>query len=229
MPNFEIVVRSKPTDSFRVAKIRGAYDLNDEEIVETFTGEIYLTSNWTVGAIVGPSGSGKTQILRHLWPSQCDKRYRWSAASFVDDFKAGDDDRLFSLLHRVGMGSIPSWLKSYSVLSMGERMRVDLARQLWEGEDIVVCDEFTSTVDRQIARIACVAVRKAIAQSGKRLIVASCHSDFLPWLKPDWLFSTTEMKQSKKVGRGSRCDSWSAKSTAKRGDFSGDITISLTI
>lgn len=54
---------------------------------------------------------------------------------------------------------------------------------------IVVCDEFTSVVDRTVARMASAAVSKAI-RSGKlnrRLVAVTCHDDVLAWLEPDWV------------------------------------------
>lgn len=54
---------------------------------------------------------------------------------------------------------------------------------------VVVCDEFTSVVDRTVARLASVAVSKAI-RSGKldrRLVAVTCHDDVLAWLQPDWV------------------------------------------
>jgi GNAT superfamily N-acetyltransferase len=53
---------------------------------------------------------------------------------------------------------------------------------------LVVFDEFTSVVDRTVAKVASAAVAKAIrgGQIAARLVVVSCHSDILPWLAPDW-------------------------------------------
>src|SRR5262249_47852713 len=52
-----------------------------------------------------------------------------------------------------------------------------------------VFDEFTSVVDRQVARIASAAIARAIRKQHipARLVVVSCHSDILEWLEPDWV------------------------------------------
>lgn len=97
------------------------------------------------------------------------------------------------MFYSVGFGSVPSWLKPYSVLSNGEKVRADLARAMLE-KDFIVFDEFTSVVDRQVAKVASIAIHKAIKRLEKKFIAISCHYDILEWLEPDWVFDTNEMK-----------------------------------
>jgi GNAT superfamily N-acetyltransferase len=53
------------------------------------------------------------------------------------------------------------------------------------------CDEFTSVVDRSVAKSCCWAVQKFIRKNKLTGIVfASCHHDILEWLEPDWCFDT---------------------------------------
>jgi GNAT superfamily N-acetyltransferase len=57
-----------------------------------------------------------------------------------------------------------------------------------DARPIVACDEFTSTVDRQVGRICSAAVARAIrsgAISG-RFVAITCHYDVAEWLEPDW-------------------------------------------
>ena len=72
-------------------------------------------------------------------------------------------------------------------------MRVDLARALLE-KDKICFDEFTSVVDRQVAKTACIAINKAIKKTNKQFIAVSCHYDILDWLQPDWVFDTNKMQ-----------------------------------
>jgi hypothetical protein len=111
---------------------------------------------------------------------------------------------MLRVLVGVGLGSVPSWLKPYAVLSGGERFRADLARALLSAaRPIVVIDEFTSSLDRTIARTTAAAVARLVRRGlrgegpevggqksdGKatRLVAVTCHSDILPWLAPDWV------------------------------------------
>jgi hypothetical protein len=52
---------------------------------------------------------------------------------------------------------------------------------------MVLIDEFTSVVDRQVAQITSHAVQKYIRASNKQFVAASCHYDIIPWLNPDWI------------------------------------------
>ena len=119
--------------------------------------------------------------------------------------------RLFTA---VGFGSPPSWVKPYQVLSGGEQFRCDLARGLAEAACGVQCvegevnsnhpaphtphstphpllafDEFTSVVDRNVARAVSAAVSRGIrsGQIGCRFAAITCHYDVTDWLEPDWV------------------------------------------
>jgi GNAT superfamily N-acetyltransferase len=54
---------------------------------------------------------------------------------------------------------------------------------------LVVFDEFTSVVDRNVARIASAAIAKGIKQDRirARFVAVTCHYDVTEWLEPDWV------------------------------------------
>ncbi len=55
--------------------------------------------------------------------------------------------------------------------------------------DIVAFDEFTSVVDRNVARVVSAAIAKGI-RSGRiacRFVAVTCHYDVTEWLAPDWV------------------------------------------
>jgi GNAT superfamily N-acetyltransferase len=56
-------------------------------------------------------------------------------------------------------------------------------------QPIVVFDEFTSVVDRQVAQIGSAAIAKAIRsdQIPRRFVAVTCHYDVCEWLEPDWV------------------------------------------
>ena len=230
MRNFDVTVESKPSKSYRVNRVRSQYDLRAETITERFTGSLDIDEDWGIGVITGPSGSGKSSIARQLWPAEMAiKPGPWKSASVVDDLPGEDDENIFRTLHRVGFGSIPSWLKPFGVLSMGEQMRVETAWRLLTPDPVVVVDEFTSTVDRDIARFACIAIRKAIMESGKKFVAVSCHRDFIEWLAPDWVLDTKDMTFTKKAnGPISICGSRLGGVLPGSGICSVGITISRT-
>ena len=68
MQSFDIIKKSTPSNTFRVAAIKGTFDLQNEIIEERFVGQIDLDYDWQIGLIVGNSGTGKTTIAKELFP-----------------------------------------------------------------------------------------------------------------------------------------------------------------
>lgn len=168
MQDFDIVKRSQPGESFRVKSVMGTYDIQTNVAEEHFRGSLDLDFDWNIGLIVGRSGSGKTTIARELFGDNIISGYEYTHESILDDMPKGASVEEISMaLTSVGFASPPSWLKSYSVLSNGEKMRCDLARAILEKRDLFAFDEFTSVVDRNVAKIASLAMQKAIRRGGR--------------------------------------------------------------
>lgn len=150
---------------------------------------------WQIGLLVGPSGSGKSTLLRECFGAPTE--YAWTAPAVVDDFaKTLTMDEISAVCQAVGFNTIPAWMRPYRVLSNGERFRVELARRLVEtpADRPIVVDEFTSVVDRQVAKIGAHAVQKAIRRTpGRQFVAATCHYDVIDWLQPDWLLEPATM------------------------------------
>jgi ABC-type lipoprotein export system ATPase subunit/GNAT superfamily N-acetyltransferase len=138
-----------------------------------------------IGLIVGASGSGKSTLLKALGGED---EIQWHRNRTVASHFASAADATERLCG-VGLNSIPSWAKPFHVLSTGEKFRANLARALRDGACV---DEFTSTVDRNVAAATSRAVSRLIRAKGiKRVVFASCHYDIIEWLEPDWVFDTT--------------------------------------
>ena len=193
MPHFDIVRKNSVKNTFRVSKIEADFDIKPEHSHEHFEGNIEIPEKWNIGVIVGGSGTGKTTIAKEIFGDQYITDFQYSADSVIDDMPKTDIDNITKMFYSVGFGSVPSWLKPYNVLSNGEKMRVDLARAMLE-RDFVVFDEFTSVVDRNVAKTACIAINKAIKKTDKKFVAISCHYDILDWLQPDWVFDTNKMQ-----------------------------------
>jgi len=194
MQTFDIVRKSQPKKSFRVASIIGKFDLQSEEVVEQFTGQFDIPEQWNVGLIVGKSGTGKTTIAKELFENAYITDYTYTADCILDDMPTDCSvEQITSMFNAVGFSSPPSWLKPYSALSNGQKMRVDLAHSLLLNKELIVFDEFTSVVDRQVAQIGSFAVQKAIRKQDKKFIAVTCHHDVEDWLLPDWVFNTDTM------------------------------------
>lgn len=143
-----------------------------------------IPKKFKIGVIVGSSGSGKTNILKKFGQEESPI---WTPnKSIISHFENPDEG--INKLSSVGFNSIPSWYKPYHVLSNGEKFRADLARKLKTG---AVIDEYTSVVDRTVAKAASMALSRYIKNNDvENIVLATCHQDIVDWLEPDWVINT---------------------------------------
>jgi GNAT superfamily N-acetyltransferase len=202
----KIAVRNTCSEfnSYRAARVKSLFNC---ESGANFALDATLPDGnaWKIGVVVGPSGSGKTSIGRLLWPEVgiYDGDQGWPHDKPIVDAIApeGGFDDVTGALSAVGLGSVPAWLRPYHALSNGERFRAGLARVIAEGRDRIIIDEFTSVVDRQIAKVGAGAFSKAWKRGGGQAVMLSCHYDILDWVEPDWVFDT-------RTGELARGDLW---------------------
>jgi energy-coupling factor transporter ATP-binding protein EcfA2 len=200
----------------RVRQVEGIFDLPPSERSDVrWQANVPIEERpWQIGLIVGPSGSGKSTLAREIFGADAVASFEWPAdRSVVDAFPPGMPVKeIVGLLSSVGFSSPPAWLRPYHVLSTGEKFRVELARmlatataagqsQLATAMTAVECrsvspattvvDEFTSVVDRTVAKIGSAAVAKAIRRldACTRFVAVSCHDDIIEWLDPDWTYA----------------------------------------
>lgn len=190
----KIEVHNKCSDfnSYRAARVKSLFNAESGCNFD-LVADLPLESNaWQIGVVVGPSGSGKTSIGKAIWGGEGFYEKPWpSDAPIVDAIAAGGDfNAVTGALASVGLGDVPAWLRPYHVLSNGERFRADLARIVSEEPERVVIDEFTSVVDRQIAKFGALAFAKAWRRTKGQAVLLSCHYDVLDWIEPDWVFNT---------------------------------------
>jgi ABC-type ATPase with predicted acetyltransferase domain len=187
-------------DSFRAQSVIGSFTLQDVKMEKQFIGSIPIEGEkWQIGVIVGRSGTGKTSIAKQLYPKEYIRGFEYTSGTVLDDFPENVSvNEITKALCNVGFSSPPDWLKAYEHLSQGEKMRVDIARALCLEQELIVFDEFTSVVDREIARVSAYAIAKAVRRTSKQFIAVTCHYDVLDWLEPDWVFCTDDMAFSKK-------------------------------
>jgi predicted ABC-type transport system involved in lysophospholipase L1 biosynthesis ATPase subunit len=178
----------------RARQLEGLFDVpHATSQTLRWDGEVDFDAHpWHLGLVVGPSGAGKSTLVRELFGEHVG--LDWTGASVVDDFA----ERLSmadiaAVCQAVGFNTIPAWLRPYRVLSTGEQFRVDLARRMLELGDPIVVDEFTSVVDRQVAKVGSYAVAKYVRRHDRRLVAATCHLDVIDWLQPDWTFEPATM------------------------------------
>ena len=225
MPSFDIVKTTDIGNSYRVARIMGDFDVKQDHCNERFAGEIQFPDKWNIGVICGASGTGKTTIAKEIFGGGYYRKPKYTHKSVVNDMPAKVSvDEIEKMFYAVGFGSVPSWLKPYDVLSNGEKMRVDIARALLEN-DFICFDEFTSVVDRNVAKVGSLAIAKAIRNTNKQFVAVTCHKDVLEWLQPDWIFDTDTMQTSFQYAHGENCGISSKNVGETSGKSLGVITI----
>lgn len=194
MPTARFIKSTKIGDSFRVNKIKGMFDMPDAKNVEKrFDVSIPIEGKkWQIGLIVGSSGSGKTTIAKECFKDfEFFNGFNWGVDSIIEEFpKTVETNDIIRAFNAVGLSSAPDWLKPFSVLSNGQKMRAEIARLVLESSKPVIYDEFTSVVDRQVAKVSSFAIAKYIRKTDKQFIAVSCHRDIIEWLTPDWIFDT---------------------------------------
>lgn len=143
-----------------------------------------LPQEFQLGVIVGASGTGKSTLLKEFGsPEVMTWEPNKSIASHFPTAVVANEK--FSA---AGLMSVPTWVKPYNVLSNGERFRADLARSLKDG---AVIDEFTSVIDRNVAKAASTSMSKYIRRNNiQRVVIATVHRDILEFLDPDWVIDT---------------------------------------
>ena len=147
------------------------------------------TFEWNIGVIYGGSGTGKTTLLKefgNLTTDEFDEE-----KPLISNFDWLEPKEATFLLSAMGLASVPTWLRPYSLLSNGEQYRASLAYKVGKASenDVILIDEFTSVVDRDVAKAMSNALQKYIRKHNKKIILASCHFDIMEWIQPDWTYS----------------------------------------
>ena len=180
-------------DSYRAARVKSMFNVENGC---NFTRDFELPvegRDWQIGLVVGPSGSGKTSIGNALANGITDIRAGWPADRPIIDAIAEDAefDAVTRALASVGLGDVPAWLRPFHVLSNGEQFRAGLARLISDAPPFAVIDEYSSVVDRQIAKVASRSFAKSWRRTTGQCVLLSCHYDIVEWLQPDWLLDTS--------------------------------------
>jgi len=206
MPSFKHTVESDYIPSFRTESVAGMFDV---PATERLTREwdidmpIEDIDDWGVGVIVGPSGAGKTTIAKTVFGEENyfdgSKGFDWPFdKSLLDGFSEDlSIKEITTALSKVGFSSPPVWMLPFDKLSNGQKFRAEMARLILDTKGTAVVDEFTSVVDRNVAKMCSFAIQKFVRRAGRKMVAVSCHYDIIDWLEPDWVYyvDTGEFKR----------------------------------
>jgi ABC-type lipoprotein export system ATPase subunit len=167
-----------------------AFDIqNKEESNVEIQNNIILNFDWQIGVIYGGSGTGKSTLLKNFGTIQ-ESNFD-NSKSLISNFDWLDPQEATYLLSSMGLSSVPTWLRPFHTLSNGEQYRASLAYVVGKAQEneIILIDEYTSVVDREVAKAMSNALQKYVRRTNKKVILASCHFDIMEWLQPDWVYS----------------------------------------
>ena len=194
----EVHNRVSDFNSYRSARVKSLFNAENGCNFDLVIDNVDLSGDWNIGVVVGASGSGKTSIGKMIFGDNkiYDYTKGWSPDKpIIDDINPnGDFNEVTGALSSVGLGDVPAWLRPFRVLSNGEQFRAGLAKIICEKPSELVIDEFTSVIDRQIARIGSNAFQKAFRRSNPKgkVVLLTPHYDILEWVQPDWVIDTNK-------------------------------------
>lgn len=195
MQNFELTLSSSVAKSFRATKAANSLDIDAEKkSSHHFKVQADIKTPFNIGVIVGASGSGKTTLAKHIYGEEAFKEILNPTKPVIDQFPdALSYDECAAMLCGVGLTSVPCWIRPAYTLSNGQKARAECALQMArEDSNVIVIDEWTSVVDRTVAKVMSHCIQKHARKTGKTIVLLSCHYDVLDWLNPDWVIDANK-------------------------------------
>lgn len=197
MQNYELTLQSPVATSFRATKAANSLDIDQEKkSSHHFKVQADLDSPYSIGLIVGASGSGKTTLARHIFGDKAFETLLDDSKPVIDQFpESMAYDECAGLLAGVGLTSVPCWIRPAYTLSNGQKARAECALQMAKhGEEVTVIDEWTSVVDRTVAKVMSHCISKHARKTKKRIVLLACHYDIIEWLNPDWIIDCNKQE-----------------------------------
>ena len=192
----EVFLQSPVSTSFRCKMAANSLDIDVEKksIHHLKISGINIPDNWNVGIIYGASGSGKTTLAKKLFGENVFKIGVDESKPIIEQFaESFNYDECASMLNGIGLTSVPCWIRPVSTLSNGQRSRAEAAL-LMSQDGLTVIDEWTSVVDRTVAKAMSHCVQKFAKKNNKQIILLSCHNDIIEWVKPDWVIDCNKQE-----------------------------------
>jgi energy-coupling factor transporter ATP-binding protein EcfA2 len=193
--NFELTLTSPVAKSFRATKAANSLDIDAEKkSIHHFKVQADIKTPFNIGVIVGASGSGKTTLAKHIYGEEAFKEILNPSLPVIEQFPESlSYDECAAMLCGVGLTAVPCWIRPAYTLSNGQKARAECALQMArEDSNIIVIDEWTSVVDRTVAKVMSHCIQKHARKTGKTVVLLSCHYDVLDWLNPDWIIDANK-------------------------------------
>ena len=195
--NIEVILKSEVNKEFRCQVAANSLDIDVEKksIHHLKIDNINIPDKWNIGLVYGNSGSGKTTMIKHLFG---DKIFEVKLDEDKPIINQLPEDMSYEdcakMLNGIGLNSVPCWIRPVKTLSNGQRARAEAVYLMTQSDEIIFIDEWTSVVDRTVAKAMSLCLYKYAKRNNKRLVLCSCHVDILEWLNPDWMIDCNKQK-----------------------------------
>ena len=201
---YSLKLESPVAHSFRCQKAADALDIDTKKkSVHRLSVDADIETPFNVGLIVGSSGSGKTTLAKRIFGEDCFREHLNPNRPVIEQFpKKYDYSTCAKLLGGAGLTSVPCWIRPAYTLSNGQRARAEAAIAMAHTDKEIIIDEWTSVVDRTVAKVMSHCVQKHARRENKAVILCACHYDIIEWLNPDWIIDCN--KQSYEDRRGEK-------------------------
>ena len=220
------LITTVPTDEFTdMVEANFDYDFTGESKFYPYSAPSNLHDlDFNILVVTGASGKGKSTFLKEFKGYKTNAKSYDSTKAIVSNFSTPIEAS--EKLSAVGLNSMPVWCRPRNVLSVGEGFRADLALNI---DDYTIFDEFTSTIDRNVAKSTCNSIQRYIRNKNiTNVVFCSCHKDYIPFLRPDYVIDLDLEKMFDCRGSclGETSHSKSTSQQTKRfGVYLGSITI----
>ena len=140
--------------------------------------------------ITGDSGSGKSALLKAIKQdlgeeAQDTKDTPINPNTHIIDTIGENTAGAIEALSKVGLNDAFLFLRNYAQLSDGQKHRYQTALLTQTQKPWWILDEFTSTLDRDTAKILAFNLQKQARRQGKAVIAATTHLDLLKDYAPN--------------------------------------------
>jgi energy-coupling factor transporter ATP-binding protein EcfA2 len=194
--NIKFELQSEVFNTFRCQAAANSLDIDvkKKSVHKLEVNNINIPKEWNVGLIYGASGSGKTTLAKHLFGENIFDCSLDENKSIIDQLpKEFSYEDCANILNGIGLNSVPCWIRPIKTLSNGQKARAEAAYLMCK-QDFICIDEWTSVVDRTVAKAMSVCLHKFAKKHNKQIILLSCHYDILEWVKPNWLIDCNKQK-----------------------------------
>lgn len=193
----DVKLQSEIINSFRAQVAANSLDIDvkKKSIHHLHIDNINIPKEWNIGLIYGASGSGKTTLVTELFGKEVFDSILDENLPIINQLpKELSYEECAELLNGIGLNSVPCWIRPVKTLSNGQKARASAVLLMCQSKEIVFIDEWTSVVDRTVAKAMSICISKYAKKHNKKIILLSCHYDILEWINPNWLIDCNKQE-----------------------------------